>query len=391
MLRIARGVSVASVVLIAIFLTACGGASSGSSGNNGNGSGTGTGSTPPNAQGTLLLPNGSQGVAVIHIEDTSGNLMNPPSSTNVAAAAPITIISEPPDFSQGIVAGGQTLQTLNNATSTPQITDNVTLASDGTPISAAVIADTTFSVVQMSELTDFSTTCFTGGLHTTTGGNAPTPGSPTDIAYNVSPDGTGMVGADTGGGFDFYSLSPVTGAHGENIDPAFSLPGPVPSVTGRGALAWNPGSNTVLAGGQDGSLNAISGLKSTPQQNAIDLPGAPAVASIAYAPSGGYAVVATAGGLFVVSVNSSGIPAVISGPANPSYTGSDGATYQLSQAQSVAITADGNFLVALTDQPSPTNGTLVVIPIDASGDIGSVGASTGGFLATPGVDALFAH
>ncbi|MFZ0761735.1 MAG: hypothetical protein WAM69_17455 [Candidatus Sulfotelmatobacter sp.] len=369
-------------------MTACSGAStSNSSGNDTNG---GNGTPPPNAEGTIVLPNGSSGVAVVHIEDASGNLMSTPTSANIAAAGPVTVLSEPPDFSQGIVAGGQTLQTLNTATTAPQITDNVQLPSDGTPISAAVIADTTFSVVQMSQLTSFATTCFTGGLHLATNQSLAA-GQPEDLAFLVSPDGTGMVASGAAGTFDIYALSPVTGAHGENIDWSFSLPGPVPTITGRGAMAWNRASDTVLGGGQDGSLNAISGLKSTPAFNAIDLPGNPAVASITFAPSGEYAIVATASGLFTVSVNSSGIPAVVAGPVDLSYPGSDGQTYQLDQAQSVAITADGNFLVALTDQPSATNGTLVAMPIDASGTVGSVGMTEGGFLAMQGADVLFAH
>lgn len=387
----------------ALTLAGCGG------GNGNSGSGAPASSTTSssgasatqtlNAQGTIVLPNGAKGVAVVHIEDTSGNLMSTPSVANIAAAGSVTLVAEPADFLQGLIAAGQTLQTFNNATTSPQITDNVQLSSSaGTPLSLSVIADTSFSVVQMSQFADSVTTCFTGGLHLTKDSTGQpvsgTPGQPSAVAYVVSPDASAMVAWTAAGAFQFFSLSPVSGVHAENINSSFQLQGTgtTPSIKGRGALAWSPTSDTVLAGGHDGSLVAMSGLKgASPRSNAIYLPGTPAVASIAFAPSGKYAVVATASGLFTVSINSSGVAAVVSGPVNPSYTLSNGGTYQLAQAQSIAITADGKFLVALTDEPSATNGTLLGMPIDGSGAIGSVGMTQGGFLATQGVDDLFAH
>jgi hypothetical protein len=171
-----------------------------------------------------------------------------------------------------------------------------------------------------------------------------------------------------------------------------------PLVSGRGAMAFDPTSNILLQGGSDGSLNAVSNLKAvlsgqalSPTEAGIFLPGNPSVASIAYGPNGQYAVVASNAGLFTIAVDGSGNPAVTAAPVNLSYQGSDGNTYPLSGAQSIAITQDGKYLVALTDQPSPTNGTLVAMPISASGTIGDVGMAQSGFLATQNMDVLFAH
>lgn len=380
--------------------------SSGSSSSSSSSSASSGGSQSADAQGTIVLPNGASGVAVVHIEDANGSLMSTPNVTNVAAAGPVTLVAEPPDFSQGLVAGGQTVQTFNNATTSPQIADNVQVPSAGTPISLSVIADTTFSVVQMSQLTGFISTCFTGGLHLTetAPGSGQTDlgpsGQPTDIAFAVSPDGTGMVGANTGGWLDVYTLSPMTTAHGENISGPVQIEGVTPSVTGRGAIAWNATSDRVLAGGPDGTLTVIANPQSLPpgslpvnsQTNAIDLPGSPAVSSIAFAPNGQYAIVATASGLFIVTLDSQDYtPHVIAGPLDPSYVLPSGATYKLDQAQSIAITADGKYLVALTDEPTQSNGTLVAMPIDASGNVGAVGMIQSGLLATQGVDDIFAH
>jgi hypothetical protein len=351
---------------------------------------------PPNPVGTVILPNGKQGVAVVHIEDVSGNLVPAPQVASfVAESGPVLLVSEPSDFSQGLVLTTEGIETLDTATSSPQIVGPVVAlpTSSGTPLSAAVIATSTFSVVQMSQLTDFFTTCFTTGLHLAQD-QTMTVGPALAMAYDVSPDGTGMVAWEVSGAFDFYELSPTTQEHGENIDLTFAGGGagqtPVPAVTGRGAMAWNAASDTVLAGGQDGSVTAFTGIKESPSMSSIVLPGAPAVASISYAPGGTYAVVATASGLFTVVVSTGGVPSVSAGPINPSYAWG-GETYQLDHAQSVGISADGKYLVALTDQPTSTNGTLVVIPIDTSGDVGAVGLTLGGFVASLGVDALSVH
>ncbi len=377
--------------LLALLLAGCGGGGGSDSSTSSNDPGNPSGGQATEQSGTVVMPNGSSGVAIVHIEDADGNLLATPTSVNLAAAEPVLLVAEPPDFSQGVIAGAQSMQTLNTATSSPQITDDLALPSgSGAPIAVSVIADTTFSVLQTSQLTGFLSTCFTGGLHLA---SQPTgQGSAQALGYVVSPDGTGMVAAMATGGLQFSALSPMTGVHGENIDGTFFVPATAPTVTGRGAMAWDPGSDTVLYGGPDGSLTGVVGLKSATQQYAtIYLPNTPAVASIAYAPSGQYAVIATASGLFTVTVDAAtGTATVVAGPIDASYT-LNGAQYEIDQAQSIAITADGNYLVALTDEPSATAGTLVVMPVDAAGNVGAVGATLSGFLATQGVDDLFVH
>lgn len=388
--RLRTALMVVLVCALMGWLSGCGGGSTSSSSNSNGGNGNPRGSTQANAQGTVLVPNGSKGVAVIHIEDNSGNLMATPAVTNVPAAGPVTVLAEPPDFSQGVVASAQALQTLNTASTTPQLTDNVSVSGDGNAISAAVITGSTFSVVQMSQLAGYATTCFTGGLHMA-GGQTLSPGAAQAVAFNVSPDGTVMAQWNTSATLELWLVTATTSPHAVSFGNLATFNVASPIVSGRGALAFDPTSSILLQGGSDGSLNAVTSLKTAPSGSGVFLPGTPAVTSIAYAPNGKYAVVATNAGLFTITLDSTGTPVVGAGPVNSSYKGSDGNTYQLSGAQSIAITQDGKYLVALTDQPSATNGTLVAMPIDASGNIGSVGMVKGGLLATQNMDVLFAH
>jgi hypothetical protein len=154
----------------------------------------------------------------------------------------------------------------------------------------------------------------------------------------------------------------------------------------------------MLYAGANGVLYTYSNASTRPLANPTTLPGATQGASVAYASDGTFAVVATNAGLFTVTVGPAsdggeqGLSAtIVSGPTNPSYVGADGNTYTLSGAQSVAITSDDHYLIALTDQPSPTSGTLVVLPVDASGVVGAVGATVGGFQATANADVLSAY
>jgi hypothetical protein len=356
---------------------------------------------PPNPHGTVVLPNGAQGVAIVHIEDATGALMAQPSVLNLPAMGDVVLVAEPPDLSQGIVATTQALQTLDNATTTPSITDDVPFSqfadggTVGVPTTMTVFADSTFESVQLSDVYAPFFTCFTGGLHLAQNQTVTSSHATSTVALNASPDGTLIAETDVSG-LDVVFENVVTMLSPHEIYYSGDFFEPVTTagvVTGRGAMAYDPTtSDTMLYAGSDGTLYAFTSLKTTHAVQSVALPGAPAGASIAYAPTGQFAVVATSTGLFTVTVDAaSGTPSVVGGPANPTYQGSDGMTYALSGAQSIAITSDGKYLVALIDQPSPTSGTLVALSIDASGSVGSIGMTKGGFLANPSADVLSAY
>ncbi len=391
--RINFRAAVAQIIICSIGLGLLGCAGNATGGNSNGGGPGGGGGVTANAQGTVLLPNGGQGVAIVHIEDNFGNLLSTPLVTNLKAAGPVTVIAESPDLSQGLVASGQSLQTLNDAATSPKIVDNLSVAGFGSPVSAAVLSDSTFSNVQMSQVTDWFTTCFTGGLHMAQGQTI-SAGQAQVMAVNASPDGNWMAQWDTDGSLAMWGVTATTNPHAVSFYGPWWFSVAPPIIGGRGALAFSSNSSILLQGGSDGSLNAFTLNSSNgnwTQGTQVFLQGNPAVASIAFAPGGQYAIVATNAGLFTITVDGSGSPVVVSGPANLPYRAADGNTYQLLGAQSIAITQDGKYLVALTDQPSSANGTLVAMPVDASGNVGSAGITKSGFLANPNMDVLFAH
>lgn len=165
-------------------------------------------------------------------------------------------------------------------------------------------------------------------------------------------------------------------------------------------MAFNPSTNTSLLVGSGTELVAYTNITANGfpyySQAVAQVPSSATVSSIAYGPNGNYAIVATTAGFYVATVTpsngtSSATLSLNATPADPTYKGSDGNTYAIDHAQSIAITQDGKYLVALTDQPSATEGTLIILPISTSGTVGSASATVSGLLATAGVDSVFAY
>jgi hypothetical protein len=353
---------------------------------------------PPNPHGTIIVPAGPNGIEIVHIEDTNGGMSSAPSVQNISVAGNVLLVAEPPDLSQGVVATTEALRTLNNAATEPLLSDNIPLSSIadggsvGVPTSVTVFADSTFSSVQMSNVYAPFFTCFTGGLHLAQN-QVITPDTTSDVALNASPDGTLIATTYSSGVIGFNTVVTMLSPHEIYYSSNFSFTGlPTPMVTGRGAMAYDPTtSDTMLYAGPDGNVYAFSSLKTAGVQSSVALPGAPVGASVAYAPGGQFAVVATSAGLFTITVDSAGTPVVATGPVNPSYEGSDRNTYTVSGAQSIAITSDGLFLIALTDQPSTDSGMLLVMPIDTNGNVGAVGFTLGDQWAAANADVLSAY
>jgi len=179
--------------------------------------------------------------------------------------------------------------------------------------------------------------------------------------------------------------------------PFLIAPNLTSSIEGRGAMAINPATDAQVLAGAGDELAVYSGFKSnfpSPYGDTVSIPNSAAIASVAFGPEGNYAIVATSAGLYTATISDTGsaISLTLSNTAaDPTYKGSDGNTYAVDHAQSIAITEDGKFLVALTDQPSQTSGTLVILPVSPAGAVGPVGATVPDLLATEGVDSVFAH
>lgn len=394
----ARFVYLSLCLGLVLGLAGCGGNATTSNSNNSSSGGSGGSAPAPGTIGTVLVPDGAKGVAVIHLEDTNGNLLSTPAVAYFAASGgPVSVIAESPDFSQGLVLTPQGLQTFNNALTSPAMAETLALQTPGTPVTAATIADSSFAWSLYSQA--WVSTCFTGGLHITSAGADVSYGPSGVVAYVSAPDGTTILARSPAANgspafVQAYTTVATTSPHAYSYNFDGSSVNTTPSsATGRGAMAYNPKTTTtVVIGNGDGTLTTIVNLGANQVVGAGSLPAAPAVTSIAYAPSGQYAIVATAAGLFTITVDAAtGAATVAAGPALPSYVGSDQQTYVVDHAQSIGISSDGKFLVALTDQPSATNGTLVVMPLDASGNPGATAKTVSGLTATANADVLLIH
>jgi hypothetical protein len=378
---------------------------SGGSGSSGSGGAGGSGNSVKVGQsGTIVLPNGSSGVAVVHIEDSSGNPLSSPQLKNIAAAFPVTLVAEPPDFSQGLIGGGTMVQEIDAATTTPSLAGTVQVYTSGSLTALAIDADSSFSFLQMTAFDTFDLLCFTGGLHQTTDANGNVDltsilGSQQFNSFVASADGT--LGAEMGSaGLEVWTFAAETSPH-EIIPsgPYWIPPNPTSAIQGRGAMAINPNTNGQVLVGAGDQLYVYSGFKSNfPSADeygtSVIIPNGATISSVAYLPGGNYAVIATSAGLYTATIGDTGSAITVtlsSSAANPTFVGSDGNTYAVDHAQSIAITQDGKYLVALTDQPSETSGTLVILPVSSAGVVGSVGATVPNLLATEGVDSVFAY
>ena len=396
------------VLVVSLFVAGCSAGnspapsgSSGSSGSGGSGGSSGSGSSPTvGASGTIVLPNGASGVAVIHIEDSNGNLLTAPQLKNVAAAFPVTLVAEPPDFSQGLIGGGTMAQEIDTATTTPSLAGSMQVYTSGSLTALSILADSSFSFLQMTAFDSYDVLCFTGGLHNATdaSGNVVLPlGTQQFTSFASSANGT--LGAQMGGnGLQVWGFGTSLSPHAITFEEMYlDAPSLTSTIQGRGGIAINPSTNAqvlVGAGNQLAAYGGFSGDFIVPYGDTIAIPNGATVTSVAYLASGDYAIVATTAGLYTATINDTGSAITVtlsSTAANPTYKGSDGNTYAVDHAQSIAITQDGKYLVALTDQPSATSGTLVVLPVSSAGVVGSSSATVPDLLATEGVDSVFAY
>ena len=399
------------VAMIALLAAGCSntptsiGSGSGNSGGSGNsngsgGSGSNSSGSTAGASGTIVLPNGNSGVAVVHIEDSSGNLLSSPTLKNYAASFPVTLVAEPPDFSQGLVGGGTTVQEFDTATTSPSLAGSINVYSSGSLTALSTLADSSFSFLQMTSFDSWDVLCFTGGLHNATDANGDVVlpiGTQQFTSFTSSANGT--LGAEIGSnGLEVWGFGTSLSPHAITFEGLYlTAPNLTSTVQGRGAMAINPSTNGQLLVGAGNQLAAYSGFSSdfpVPYGDTISIPNGATISSIAYLPSGDAAIVATSAGFYTATINDTGSAITVtlsSSVTDPTYKGSDGNTYAVDHAQSIAITQDGKYLAALTSQPSETSGTLVILPVSSTGAVGSAGATVPDLLATEGVDSVFAY
>ncbi len=176
-------------------------------------------------------------------------------------------------------------------------------------------------------------------------------------------------------------------------------------LRGVGNVAFDPADATkaLVAGNTGGQANVLTLVTGLPgaitRSSTVALPAA--INSLAIDPTGTYAYVATAAGIYSVG----GIPslALTIAPAfttraaqTPSvltYTNCNGAAASLSNVSSVRLSSDGRYLVALGNAPGTVcriagyNSAVVAVPINSSANTtpspGPTAAATASATATP--------
>lgn len=148
---------------------------------------------------------------------------------------------------------------------------------------------------------------------------------------------------------------------------------------GNGGFAINPknASQAIFVSGSIGNdIYFVTGLPSHPVvAQHLNPPEPQLLNSVQFTPDGKYAVIGGAAGLQVYGGFLSGSIARVGGLYPGTFTMEDGATHKVVGITSVGVTPDGKYVTAVvTDLNSAgaTVASLVTIPIDANGNLGSI-------------------
>lgn len=231
----------------------------------------------------------------------------------------------------------------------------------------------------------------------------------------LSSDGKVLLarGADGLTVFSVTSIPTKTGTLGGPVSHSFSEVLDIPDAGsgyyfsgGRDGMAFSPkdSSKAVIIGDPSGnpSIRLLSGLPGNPSLSSLQLSlpnikphkyrvmtrglkpnlvltGPSYVSSVAVTPDGTKAIVGTDAGLVLVSGISSGTLSQVNTPFSPTFTVS-GTPYTLAGINSLAITKDGKYAVAMTPQPSPDLGSILTVPITSNGFANPVGQLSNAYI-----------
>ena len=333
-----------------------------------------------------------------------------------------------PDGSQGIlVDGGNTVRFFSGTQTGTPVASTTTVdisAYGGDGDSVAIMPNGETAVVSGGSNSLLVISGITSGNPVATE-SLPLPFSCDGVV--ISGDGKTML-ARGGSGLVSFSIAPVTpgaGALGGTRSYSFTQISEVPGLgasgvrDGREGMAFSPvdSSRAVLIGASgSGNIDLVTGIPLNTASRSIHLnlpastgrsvrhqtsrhgralllpTGASRVESVSVTPDGKYAVVGTDAGLILLSGIDTGVLTQVGGVYSPSFTvaGTTGAqTFTLTDVSTLGITLDGKYVVALTPQPSSNNGTILLIPITATGFGAPVSQASG--IAVPNNDQLLIH
>lgn len=373
--------------------------------------------------------NGPGALQVVNLYDATGTPLATPKLTSLPFSNANDLDGEAltPDGTQGImVDGGNTVRFFSGVNAgvpvaSANTVDITSYGADGD--SVAIMPNGDESVV--SGDSDTSLLLISGILSGSPqpAVTLPVPSSRDGVA--ISNDGKVLL-ARGPSGLTVFAIAPVKAAAGPlggTVSHTFTQTFDLTSVgtggaqeDGRDGMAISPkdSSRAVVIGDSSGgaSVSLLTGLPGTPVVSSLRLQlpaakvrqaaarpergahprlaltGVTSVASVAITPDGKNAIIGTNAGLVFVSGVDTGALAQVGTPFSPAITVS-GANYTLAGIPTLGITLDGKYVVALTPQPSSTNGILLVIPIQAGGFGAPVGQLNG--VAIPDNDQILIH
>jgi fibronectin type 3 domain-containing protein len=346
------------------------------------------------------MADGSNGLQVVEIYDSNGNLLKTPtvSFLDYEYAGNLDALALTPDGSQGIVVnGGNSLRFFSNVqTGFPEASIMTMSISNfgGTGNSVAILPNGDEAVLTGDA---YSNLLVISGILS----GKPVPATAISVPSTrdgvvVSTDGTVML-ARGPYGLTVYSIAPVppvVGSLGGAVAHSYTQVADLPALgtagllqDGRDGMALSPAdsSRAVAIAQSSPAIQLLTGLTSNAPTAgaAVALPAIPYAVSIS--PDGKLAIVGTKSGLLMFSGVDTGALVQVGALYSPAYALGSGSV-NLGLVSTLGITLDGKNVVA----GDRTNRALVVIPYTSAG-FASAPASVLGAMAIPGNDQLVSH
>lgn len=362
----------------------------------------------------------TKAMQVVQYEDVSGNVMATPIVQTFATADGSTLGQLVADTNYGIAgimlegAGSLDMSKVQEASlggGTFTLTGSVLDMSGSAkaPLhSLTMSADGSLMLVQGADAQNYYAvgSVFSGAPAVLGAIPYPTP-APGTIAQTWNPRNL-AIGPDTKsvtirGSADtkFYSITSTPTGTG-TVNYSFTLTGSIPSVAssgtldGIGTMAYTAdGAHEIFGNMSTGSdLTMVSGIPASPTAGStITLAPTGTIHAIAVAPSGSFAAVGSGGGLFIVGGIASGSLAQAGSNYAGTFTASDGSTQSVGNVTAVGFSTDAKFIAAIVNYvlaSGVAHDSLIVVPVDASGNLGAMAAHVNDVNAASGLSTDFA-
>ncbi|CCW35303.1 hypothetical protein CTKA_02612 [Chthonomonas calidirosea] len=363
---------------------------------------------------------GKKGLQIVQFIQNNAYLTSPVvTNLPVANAYDLDGQALTPDGSQGVlVDGGNTVRffsgvQLGNPTVSSNTLDISNYGGDGDSIAIMPNGDT--AVVSGDSSSQLLVVSGIVSGNPVTAGTIPIPSNRDGVV--ISNDGKVLL-ARGGTGLTVFSIAPASGG-GYTFTQTADLAalGAQGMEDGRDGMAISPvdSSRAVVIGNSNSQFTAslIVGLPNSPSVRSVHLnapasmsltsrrvvrperhgsrlalSGVSALHAVAISPDGKLAVVGADVGLILLSGVDTGNLAQVGSIYSPSFT-VGGQSYNLGSITTLGFTLDGKYVVVGAQQPSAQNGTVLLIPVSASG-FGTPFAQVNG-VSIPANDQILIH